>query len=64
MYAIIEIRWQFIYAYRALVVGAVGLRLSEEGQEAPHCHFMVEDAFARVEAATVRHLEGFFDKNE
>ena len=56
-----EIRWQFVYAYRALVVGAVGLRLPEEGEEAPHRHFMVEDAFARVEAATVRHFEGFFD---
>jgi len=44
-------------AIRALVVGAVGLGLPEEGEEPPHGHLVVEDAFAGVEAA-VRHLEG------
>jgi len=42
-------------AIRALVVCAVGLGLPEEGEEPPHGHLMVEDAFTRIEAA-VRHF--------
>ena len=41
--------------HRALVVCAVGLGLPEEGEEPPHGHLMVEDAFTRIEAA-VRHF--------
>jgi hypothetical protein len=33
----------------ALVVGAVGLGLSQERQEPSHGHLMVEDAFAGIE---------------
>lgn len=44
----------FAHLY-ALIVGAVGLALPEEGEEPPHGHLVVEDALAGVEAA-VRHL--------
>ena len=43
---------------RALVVRAVGLRLSEEREQPAHGHLMAEDALARVEAGVVGgHLE-------
>ena len=58
----VALAWAGKAVLEALVVGAGGLGGPQQGQEPPHRHLVVENAFARVKASVCHALTVFFWK--
>ena len=58
----VALAWAGEAVLEALVVGAGGLGGPQQGQQPPHRHLVVENAFARIKASVCHTLTVFFWK--